>query len=174
MDAIQPRVFLLIHILYLLIQLERKSCHTSIFSSIYNQLLLQVWKEKGGQRRKAWGHEEGEKQEGTEKRERKEKTVKRKRVKSKCIFRTLSVSSSANCCNYLTGALLMYQVANYFYFFPNILLHTLDYNFKSAVEADTSLQFKSKWCKNIKQCKLSINRLNYSRLMFASVPRKSL
>lgn len=28
--------------------------------------------------------------------------------------------------------------------------------------------------KNIKQCKLSINRLNYSRLMFASVPRKSL
>lgn len=33
----------------------------------------------------------------------------------------------------------MYQVANYFYFFPNILLHTLDYNFKSAVEADTSL-----------------------------------
>lgn len=77
---------------------------------------------------------------GGNREEIKEETVKWKCVKYNCIFRTLSVSSSANCRNYFTGAVLIYQLANYFFlFFPNILLHTLDYTFKSAIDADTNL-----------------------------------
>lgn len=69
----------------------------------------------------------------------------------------------------------MYQLANYFCIFFLIFSYIhLIILFK--VHQTQTLAFSSNpsGAKNIKQCKLSINRLNYSRLMFASVPRKSL